>query len=212
MSEICPTVLAATEDDYREQMAVLEPFASRIQIDLGDGIFTTVSVPVGDVWWPEGMTPDIHLMHQRPLNVLEKLLHLNPRMIIFHAESDDVPECIDRVRQGSVKVGLALLPETSVESQKDIISQVDHVLIFGGKLGSFGGHADLSQLDKIAQIDAINSQVEIGWDGGANMDNVVQLSEAGVDVINVGGAIQKANNPENAYRALTRQIMTLSEQ
>lgn len=212
MSEICPTVLAATKEEYQEQMGTLEPFASRIQIDLGDGVFTTASVLVDDVWWPEGITPDIHLMHQRPLLVLEKLLQLNPRMIIFHAESDDVQACIDQLRQGSVKVGLALLPETSVESQENIIAQVDHVLIFGGKLGSFGGHADLSQLNKVSQIDAINSHIEIGWDGGANMENVARLAEAGIDVINVGGAIQKANNPENAYRALTRQIMTLSEQ
>lgn len=212
MSEICPTVLAANTDDYQEQVEVLESFAERIQIDLGDGVFTTASVLVGDIWWPDSMMPDIHLMHQRPLLVLEKLIQLNPRMIIFHAESEDVQACIDRVRQGSIKVGLALLPETEVEAQKNIISQVDHVLIFGGKLGSFGGHADLAQLGKVSQVRDIKPDMEIGWDGGANLDNVQHLAESGIDVINVGGAIQKANNPENAYRALVRQLQALSEE
>lgn len=212
MSEICPTVLAASTDDYQEQMEVLEPFATRIQIDLGDGVFTTASVPVDDVWWSDGMTPDMHLMHQQPLRVLEKLIQLNPRMIIFHAESEDVQACIDRVRQGSIKVGLALLPETDVKTQEDIIAQVDHVLIFGGKLGSFGGQADLAQLGKVPQIRAIKPDMEIGWDGGANLDNVQHLAESGIDVINVGGAIQKANNPENAYRSLVRQLQVLSEE
>jgi pentose-5-phosphate-3-epimerase len=46
--------------------------------------------------------------------------------------------------------------------------------------------------------------LEIGWDGGINDRNISQLVFGGVDVLNVGGYIQNANNPERAYNSLFR--------
>ena len=205
MSTICPTVLAATVDDYQEQLGVIEPFANRIQIDLGDGDFTTATVGVADIWWPDTVSPDIHLMYQRPLEALQALVALKPNMIILHAESSgDLGDAIGYLRQHDIGVGVALLQQTNVNSVQDYIRRSDHVLIFSGSLGSFGGTADMSLLGKVPQIRSIREDIEIGWDGGANQDNVRTLRDGGIDVINVGGGIQRANHPENAYRALQR--------
>lgn len=209
---ICPTVTAATLDEYNEQIATLEPFACRIQIDLGDGQFTTALVDMADVWWPKTFDPDIHLMHAQPRPALTSLLGKKPRMIIVHAEADDVADAIAYVREHAVLVGLAILPETSVESIRHLLPLCDHILIFAGKLGSFGGVADMSMLAKVGEIRSIKPAIEIGWDGGANIENVTRLIEGGIDVVNVGSAIQKANMPENAYRALVRKTMSLSGQ
>lgn len=207
MGSICPTVLADNPDEYREQMEAIATFAHRIQIDLGDGIFTTKTVDVTDVWWPEGMSADIHLMYQMPIETVKLLVQKKPHMIILHAEATgDIAETLTYIQQHGVLAGVALLQPTAVEAVRSVIERADHVLIFSGSLGSFGGTADLSLLRKVPQIRAIRSDIEIGWDGGANATNATQLSEGGVDVINVGGAIQKAIRPENAYRVLERQV------
>ena len=210
MSLICPTILAATLDEFNEQVAVLESFACRVQIDLGDGIFTTASIASSDIWWPHTFSPDIHLMHKDARSDLTGLVSKKPRMIIVHAESDNVEAAIGYIREHTILVGLALLPETDVAAVRHLLPLCDHVLIFAGKLGSFGGVADMSMLAKVDEIRSIAPAIEIGWDGGANIDNVVALVEGGIDVVNVGSAIQKANMPENAYRAMVRKAMALS--
>lgn len=187
----------------------IEPFAERIQIDLGDGVFTTKSIAIGDVSWPDGVQADIHLMYQKPLTVVPELIALHPAMVILHAEAEEIVTVMKYLREHGIGIGLALLQQTSVTSVSEMIRLSDHVLIFSGSLGSFGGKADLSLLGKVPQIRSINQHIEIGWDGGANLDNVAALSRGGIDVLNVGSAIQKANHPENAYRALVRAVADL---
>lgn len=207
MGSICPTVLADTPDEYREQMETVTPFADRIQIDLGDGNFTTSTVAIADVWWPDTVLADIHLMYQEPFEAVKLLLEKRPHMIIIHAESSgDVGGMLDYIRQQGVLAGVALLQSTGVEAVHSLIEHADHVLIFSGSLGSFGGTADLALLGKVPQIRSIKPDIEIGWDGGANADNAARLADGGIDVINVGGAIQKALRPENAFRDIERHI------
>jgi len=88
----------------------------------------------------------------------------------------------------------------------DLIRMVDHVLIFSGDLGHYGGNASLMQLEKVRLIKAINPNLEIGWDGGVSIDNAFTLSQGGVDVLNSGGAINKADDPASVYDKLVQEI------
>lgn len=206
MSIICPTVLADTVDDYRDQMEAIQRFATRIQIDLGDGDFTNETVSVSDIWWPEHLAADIHLMYREPMKVVADLVALKPAMVIIHAESDDARSALVSLRENGIRAGVALLQQTAVGDAQELIRLSDHVLIFSGSLGSFGGQVDLSLLGKVQQIRNIEPDIEIGWDGGINVDTARKLANGGIDVLNVGGAIQKASHPENAYRDLLRQL------
>lgn len=209
MSLICPTVLANSRDEFREQIETITPFAERIQIDVADGDFATQTVGLSDVSWPDTVSADIHLMYAHPERVLPQLIALQPALVIVHAEATgDVPGMLAHLKAHGIETGVALLQATTVESARSLIELVDHVLIFSGSLGQFGGRADLSLLAKVASIRAIRPNVEIGWDGGINVDNAGQLARGGIDVLNVGGAIQKASRPENAYRDLVRRITT----
>jgi ribulose-phosphate 3-epimerase len=97
-----------------------------------------------------------------------------------------------------------LLPQTTVETITPALDHIDHVLIFSGDLGNFGGHANLRLLDKVAELRRHKPELEIGWDGGINEQNISKLVFAGVDVLNVGGYIQNAEEPEKAYSRLVR--------
>lgn len=205
---ICPTVLAATPDDFRIQLERIEQFAERIQIDLCDGQFTpTLTIAPIQAWWPPHLIVDIHLMFQHPLEQLETLISLRPHMVIIHAEAEgDLLGMIEHLKKLDIKTGVALLKDTAPESAQELVAAADHVLLFAGQLGSFGGHADMDVLQKVEMVRVIKSDVEIGWDGGANLENVAKLQAGGVDVINVGGAIQKADDPQAAYATLIAKL------
>lgn len=205
---ICPTVLALTPDEYRTQIEHIEGFAERIQVDLCDGEFTsTLTVAPIQAWWPPHLIVDVHLMFVRPLEQLETLVSLKPHMVIIHAEAKgDLLGMVHHLQKLGIKAGVALLKDTEPESVEGLITAADHVLLFAGHLGSFGGDADMDVLKKVEKIRTIKPDVEIGWDGGANESNVAELKAGGIDVINVGGAIQKSDDPQNAYATLVEKV------
>ncbi|HET9411866.1 MAG TPA: hypothetical protein VFO38_03400 [Candidatus Saccharimonadales bacterium] len=204
MAQIVPCVTAADAHAYREQMARVAPFAKRVHIDFSDGQFSPVKMinPV-QAYWPEGIVADLHLMLKDPTVHLETVVSLNPQLVIVHAESQgNLTSMILQLRALGIRTGVALLQQTPPQAAHQIIAEADHVLIFSGDLGHFGGMADLDLLKKVAQIKAINPTAEIGWDGGVNADNAAQLALGGIDVLNAGGFIQRAEDPKAAFNQL----------
>jgi ribulose-phosphate 3-epimerase len=209
MAIIVPTVTAENTHVYREQVERLEVFAERVHIDLMDGVFTpNTSISASQVWLPKGLVSDIHVMYQNPIDAVQALVPLRPNLIVIPAESDFSIEAILGITKNTgVKIGVALLPDTSVDSVATIISSIDHLLIFSGNLGYQGGSfADVKLLEKVAQAKNYNQNIEIGWDGGVNDSNVPALASGGIEVLNVGGYIHTAPNPGLAYNALKALI------
>ena len=204
MAVICPTVTAFDTHDYRAQIELLETFAERIHIDLMDGVFAPTKSPgLDQVWWPEKLMADIHLMYQYPMEEIEQLIKLRPSLVIIHFEADvNHQEFANELHNAGVKAGLAILSDTSVESSLGVIKHYDHALVFSGKLGYHGGTANLGLLDKVQKIKEAYPGIEIGWDGGVNDKNAKQLVDGGVTFLNVGGFIHKAPSPQEAYAKL----------
>lgn len=204
MVSIVPTVTAFEPHEYREQMERVSRFANRIHIDLMDGEFTSSQSPaLKHIWWPHHVQADIHLMYQKPMDHLETLIALKPHLVIVHNEAHlHHMHFAAELHKHDIKTGLALLQDTPVAYAEQIMHSFDHVLVFSGNLGYHGGHADMSMLTKIRQIHEHHPEVEIGWDGGINEENISELIKKGVQVLNVGGYIQKSENPKRAYDTL----------
>lgn len=208
MSVIAPCITAENIDDYKVQVGRIHTFAERVHIDIADGEFTpTFLVDASQVWWPEGWHVDIHAMVQRPAEQIAALTSIKPNLIVLHAEAEgDIPQLLQKIKSLGIKAGVALQRSTVPGDVAPMIEAADHVMIFSGTLGTFGGTANLMQLEKIRLIKAINPNVEIGWDGGVAVENVYNLTQGGVDVLNAGGAIQKAPDPKAAYDTLVSEI------
>ena len=205
---ITPAILAETPAQYKEQVDRITGFAERVHIDISDGEFApTLTVSIPELWAPEGWTIDIHAMINNVEEYVPKLIALRPHMIIIHAEATgDVKTALMQIRQAGIMAGLALLKPTVPRTVEELIKLADHVMIFSGELGHFGGTASLMQLEKIRLIKSINSNVEIGWDGGVLVDNAYSLVQGGVDVLNVGGVIQKSSDPHAIFSKLQQEI------
>ncbi len=208
MSVIVPAILADNPTAFKEQIERVTGFAERIHIDLSDGEFApTFTVGIADLWAPEGWVVDIHLMAHDINSFLPQLISLTPNMIIVHSEaSSGSLDAIQAIKKAGIRAGLALLRPTVPKTVEEMINQADHVMIFSGELGRFGGTASLMQLEKIRLIKAINPNVEIGWDGGVTAENAYSLVQGGVDVLNVGGVIHKASDPRAAFERLRQEI------
>lgn len=205
MTQIVPTITAENPHTYREQIERVQAFASCLHIDLMDGIFTpNKSISPAQVWWPDDIQADIHVMFKHPLEIMDVLIALKPRSIIIHAEcSDDILGIFTKLSDAGIRRGLALLPQTSIEDIGQYLEAVDQVLIFSGNLGHQGGSAvDFGLLNKADELKKIKPLLQIAWDGGLNATNVRDVSLRGTEVLNVGGAIHSADNPKKSYQHL----------
>ncbi len=201
---IMPTILSASSEEFQAAVMAINEFTNQVQIDITDGEFApSQTIGLDQIFWPDNWQVDLHMMVKNPSRYVDKLVLMKPRLVIFHAEVDeDLKPSFDKLRQAGIKVGLALLRQTVPEHKADLIMQADHVLIFAGDLGKMGGHANLLQVEKMRLVRAISPNVEIGWDGGANIDNLMMIIQSGVDIINVGSAISMSNNPSETYQAM----------
>lgn len=208
MTQVVPTVTAFNLEEFSRQLQVVKTLTSHVHIDLMDGDFAPSRSPDLDlIRWPHHMQADIHLMYKHPMDHVPWLVHKKPRMVIVQAEAHvHHMHFAAELHKHDIRVGLCILQETPVENVMQIMHSFDHLLVFSGNLGFHGGHADTGLLYKIKQIHDYYPDIEIGWDGGVNDHNARQLAEAGVDVLNVGGFIQKAADPKHAYATLIEKL------
>ncbi|HRN90695.1 MAG TPA: hypothetical protein PK265_03000 [Candidatus Saccharibacteria bacterium] len=208
MSVIAPCITVESEEQFKAAVERIQPFAKRVHIDISDGEFAPVFLLATDkLWWPKEWVVDIHAMVARPTEHVDALIALKPNLITFHVETGvNLPPIMDKIRQAGIKAGIALLKQTVPMTVAGAIGAADHVMIFSGDLGHYGGTASMMQLEKVRLVRAIKPNVEIGWDGGVSVDNAYTLTQGGVDVLNVGGAIANSNDPAGVYVKLEQEI------
>lgn len=205
---IVPAVLTDNKQEYRSIIEKINVFTRRVQIDVTDGQFAPIqTLDVTNIWWPKNWQADLHLMAVKPSEHIDTILKLNPALCILHAEAqEDLMPSFEVLKNAGIKTGVALMQSTFPGNVKKYIEAADHVLIFASKLGTQGSPADMMQMEKIPLIRNMKPEVEIGWDGGANMANVRALAHADLDVINVGSAIIRSENPAQAFQDLVAEI------
>ncbi len=206
MSIICPTITTDDSHEYRDQMERIAKYSEGVHIDFADGIFAPNDLlELDHAWRTDDLVTHAHIMYQKPLEHIDDIINLEADLVILHIESDDVVQCLHTLQENGTRTGIAMLPESSVHDleELEIDGLFDHILVFGGHLGFQGGDADLDQLTKVKEIRKTYSDMEIAWDGGVNESNVAEIARAGVDVINVGSYLKKAQEPKKAYDYLT---------
>lgn len=213
MPEVVPAVLAETLEGFAHDLEVAISVSQRVQIDLADGEFApNKTVNIEQVYCPDGADVDLHVMFDDPAAHLETMIAVAPSLVIVHSEAkqlksdDEIAYIRSQLQSAGIKFGLALLPKTEVDEIDKHLHDIDHVLVFTGELGHYGGEMQKSCLSKISELKTINPNLEIGVDGGIDESNVAGVVRAGADVLNVGSYIQKASRPQEAYDKLKAVI------
>lgn len=154
---------------------------------------------------------DVHLMVENPTRFIDDFVEAGSDLITIHYESEvHIDRAIQYVKSKGVKVGLALNPGTPVCLIKDLIPQLDMVLIMSVNPG-FGGQKFIDySLEKIREVNEFkkkyNNDLMIQVDGGVGANNIKEIVEAGATVVVAGSAVFKDNKIEENIKLLKESV------
>ena len=169
-----------------------------IHLDVMDGHFVdnlTMGPVVVEAVRPSTAMPlHSHLMISNPLAYADRFAEAGSDLIIFHVEAADGPAAvIEAIERSGKRPGIALNPETAGNSVHPYLDRVDLVLVMTVHPG-WGGQSFITDvLPKMRalrdEIDRRQLSVQIGVDGGVNLDTIGDAHAAGGDVLVTGSAL-----------------------
>ena len=196
---IAPSLLSADKTHLKDEILKVEALGCEyIHWDIMDGIFVpNKSFPVSAVKENakvHKMVNDVHIMVADPMNVAPEFIEAGADIVTFHYEALECPVCcgklIKKIHDLGCKAGISIKPKTNVKVLKELVRQVDLVLVMSVEPGK-GGQAFIpSALGKIKKlrkwIDKQNLDCLIEVDGGINAETGAKCRKAGVDILVAG--------------------------
>ncbi|GCD09508.1 ribulose-phosphate 3-epimerase [Clostridium tagluense] len=216
MIKISPSILSADFSRLGEHIKQLDAYgADMIHIDVMDGMFVpniSFGIPIiKSVRKLTKLTFDVHLMIEEPSRYVEDFAKAGADIITVHYEADrHIDRTINYIKSFGVKAGIALNPATPVDCIKDLISNLDMVLIMSVNPG-FGGQKYIKYCsDKIKEVRALsdkyNKDLMIQVDGGIDKVNISEVVRSGANVIVAGSAIFKNDEIQKNIKELRAGI------
>ena len=189
---ISPSLLSADFVRLADEVRKVEDAgADWLHVDVMDGHFVpnlTIGIPVVAALKKVARRPlDVHIMISDPVEYAERYVRAGAATLTCHLETR--PEALALIRSAGARAGLAVNPETDIAPVRDLLDQVDMVLVMSVHPG-FGGQKFMPQV--LPKIEALR---EWGWDGdvqidgGIAPDTVGDAAAAGANVFVAGSAV-----------------------
>jgi ribulose-phosphate 3-epimerase len=200
--KIAASILAADFTRLGDQIREAEAAgADLFHMDIMDGVFVpNISFGPMIVEAVRGITKlplCAHLMIEKPEHYVAAFARAGASMVSVHVEaSPHLHSTIQQIKGLNLKAGVAISPHTPFEMIREILCDVDHVLVLTVNPG-FGGQKFIrSTLPKIEQIASaaqkIDHPVEVGVDGGIDATTIGLVLAKGANVIIAGTSIFRA--------------------
>ena len=199
MSLLAPSILAADFSNLSQQIRAVELGSSDlIHCDIMDGKFvpniTFGPKIVATVRKLTRLPLDVHLMIERPQNIISDFINAGANYITIHQEEViHLDKVLNSIKEQGAKAGVSVNPSTPIETLLPILHLADLVLVMSVNPG-FGGQSFIEYtLEKVKKLDRIrknnNYNFSIEIDGGVNSENIVKIKNAGCDIIVAGTAV-----------------------
>ena len=212
MTLVAPSLLAADFLHLDEACKLVnESEADWFHLDVMDGRFVpniSFGIPVIEYIKKAAKKPcDVHLMIEEPEKLTPAFGKAGADILIVHLETcRNLHSNIQQIRSLGMKPAVAINPHTPVESLKDILEDLYHVLIMTVNPG-FGGQQFITHsIGKVKEmremIRRTGKEILIEVDGGITLENAPALVEAGADVLVAGCTIFRSADPAKTIRSL----------
>ena len=150
---------------------------------------------------------DVHLMVVEPERYFDDFVQAGANGLTIHAEvSPHLQRQVARIRELGCAAGVALNPGTSLEAVREVVPDIDLLLIMTVNPG-FGGQEFIPYaIDKVSRartmLEAAGSSAVLEVDGGINRDTIARVHAAGARTFVAGNAIFSAKDPRGEIAAL----------
>ncbi len=199
MIELAFSILASDFAHLADQVAEAERGGGTIvHVDVMDGHFVpniTFGPPMVKALRPVTKLPlDCHLMIENPDAFIAEFAAVGADMVSVHQEvCRHLHRTLQLIAQHGMKPAVVLNPATPVETLVEVLPMLHHVLVMSVNPG-FGGQKFLPlALDKIAHLAELREELGLNFrievDGGVAHDTVVQVVQAGADMLVAGSAV-----------------------
>lgn len=210
--KVSPSLLSADFCHLGEELDFInDSEADMLHIDIMDGVFVpniSFGFPVLKYVKERCKKPlDVHLMIVEPQKFINAVRETGAEVMTVHYEACvHLNRVVQQIHNAGMKAGVSINPATPVCLLKDILAEVDLVLLmsvnpgFGGQKFIPGTIQKVKELRELIAATGSNALIEV--DGGVNDQTGAQLARAGADIAVAGNYVFKSPNRSQAIHSL----------
>ncbi len=210
MRIISPSLLSADFKHIQQDIETVESAgATRLHLDVMDGHFvpnlTFGPFIIKFIRQCTDCHLETHLMIENPATSFDQYIQAGSDTIIFHIEASQSPlKDLQYLRSKGVSAGIALNPDTDIQSIIPLLDALDYLLIMSVFPGKGGQSFIPTSLDTMKSAVELRDDREftIGVDGGVNLKTIHEVYTTGIDVTIVGSGLFNCDDIPSRFQEL----------